>query len=301
VADKDGSAVRGRLVLCERAAVVGGQDGAPRENRRAVAVYLELQDASEAVGRPMQIFCDFGRTDFRPEYKGGLHCTLRDAGKREVRSEPIAFGGGVPASEWIGLPPDATIRLRSTPFGIHGKDAIVIMPTLDNKWTIAEKDPKEYFLSGTFTAEPDEKAAAGAGDGHIWRGTLDLPAVRIVANKPPVAAAADGIDALVSKLENTHGLWLNGVSPILESPANASADDVVTEVFLKSTPPEGRVTDFSVLKTREVTIPIAPNLKPGPGETYTAVHVKTNVGEKIVLLQHGKTSGWWSRIYDAKQ
>src|SRR5262245_12995271 len=92
VADNRARAVRGRLVLCEK--LLG-------DHRREVAVYVELQDASEFVGGSMRLFCDFGRTDFRPEYKGGLHCELQDKDRRPVKSTPFPFGGGVPKSEWV--------------------------------------------------------------------------------------------------------------------------------------------------------------------------------------------------------
>ena len=170
VTDSRGRAVRGRLVLCEK--VVG-------DDRREVAVYVELQDASDSIGETVQLFCDLGRTDFRPEYKGGLRCELRDKDKRPVKPAPFAFSGGVPQSEWVTLPSDATIRLRASPFGIHRPKAMAIAPDLGSLWVIGDDDANEYFLSGTFTVDPaaDRKPP---GEGHVWRGTIDLPAVRTV-------------------------------------------------------------------------------------------------------------------------
>jgi len=170
VADSRGRAVRGRLVLCEK--VVG-------DDRREVAVYVELQDASDSVGGTVQLFCDFGRTDFRPEYKGGLRCELRDKDKRPVKPAPSAFSGGVPQSEWVALPSDATIRLRASPFGIHRPKAMALAPDASTLWVIGDDDANEYSLSGTFTVDPaaDRKPP---GEGHVWRGTIDLPAARIV-------------------------------------------------------------------------------------------------------------------------
>lgn len=173
VADNRGRAVRGRLVLCEK--VVSA-------DRREVAVYVELQDASESVGGSMRLFCDFGRTDFRPEYKGGLRCELRDKDKRPVRSPPPPFGGGgggVPSSEWVTLPSDATIRLRASPFGTHRPKAMAVSPDPSSLWVIGDDDANEYFLSGTFTVDPDAGRKT-IEEPHIWRGTIALPAVRIV-------------------------------------------------------------------------------------------------------------------------
>jgi hypothetical protein len=170
VADGRGYSLRGRLLLCER--VVGG-------GRREVAVYVELQDASESVGESMRLFCDLGRTDFRPEYKGGLRCELRDKGRRPVKSSPSAFSGAVPSSEWVTLPADATIRLRASPFGVHRPRAMAIAPDLGSLWVIGDGDVEEYSLSGTFTVDPAADRVP-PGEGHVWRGTIALPAVRVL-------------------------------------------------------------------------------------------------------------------------
>ena len=169
VADSRGSAVRGRLVVCEKPS---GDD------RRHVAVYVELQDASEAIGRSVKLFCDLGKHDFRPEYKGGLDCDLRDQHKQLVKTTPFPFGGSVPRSEWVTLPSDATIRLRASPFGISRVKAKAICPHLGKLWVIADDDPNEYYLSGTFTVDPPADGAP-AGNDHVWRGTIPLPTVRI--------------------------------------------------------------------------------------------------------------------------
>jgi hypothetical protein len=194
VADADGRALRGRLVLCERRVAVGGRAHFPRRDQREVAVYVELQDAGDFVGRSMWLFCDLGKTDFRPEYKGGLHCQLLDKDKRPVPPAPFAFGGAVPASQWITLPTDATIRLRLSPFGISRPNALAISPQPSKLWVIAEDDANEYFLSGTFTIDPPNNLVAPAEEippgeaPHVWRGTIVLPAARI-GGRPDAATS----------------------------------------------------------------------------------------------------------------
>jgi hypothetical protein len=169
VADKVGRALRGRLVLCEQ----------PRgDDRRHAALYVELQDASDAIGPTMRLYCDMGKHDFRDSYKGGLDCELRDKNGQPVKTTPFPFGGAVPKSEWVLLPPDATIRLRATPFGISRVKAKAICPHLGKLWVIADDDPNEYFLSGTFTVDPPDGPVA-ANNEHIWMGTITLPAMRI--------------------------------------------------------------------------------------------------------------------------
>jgi hypothetical protein len=170
VADTRGYAVRGRLVLCEKSR---------SDDCREAAVYVELQDASEFIGGSMRIFCDFGKTDFSPEYKGGLQCELVDKDKKPVPATSYSFGGRVPASEWVTLPSDSTIRLRASPFGIHRAKATAISPHLGQLWVIGDDDHNEYFLSGNFTVDP-EAGRKTIEDPHIWRGTIVLPAVRIV-------------------------------------------------------------------------------------------------------------------------
>ena len=174
VADSRGYALRGRLVLGEKP---------PRDELREVVVYVELQDASDFVGNSMRVFCEMGKTDFRPEYNRGLKCEMHDKEKRRIEGSGFPFGGAVPKSEWISLPVDATIRMRATPFGIRRAGALAISPHLNSQWIIGDDDPNEYFLSGEFTVNPGEDQKPPS-DEHIWRGTIVLPAMRIVNKKP---------------------------------------------------------------------------------------------------------------------
>jgi hypothetical protein len=59
------------------------------------------------------------------------------------------------------------------------------------------------------------------------------------------------------------------------------------------------VTKFDIIEQRDVSIPTNADRKLGMAERYTAVRVRTNVGEKIVLLQRSRTD-WWSRIYEVR-
>lgn len=169
VTDSRRYALRGRLVLCEKAV---------KENTREIAVYVEIQDASDSIGSSMQLYCDLGKHDFRPESKSGLKCDLRDGMKNPVPPSPLAFGGAVPQSQWVTLPTDGTIRLRASPFGISRPNAKAICPHLGSFWVIADEDRSEYFLSGTFFIAPPIGNPPPV-EGHIWQGTIDLPAVRL--------------------------------------------------------------------------------------------------------------------------
>jgi hypothetical protein len=167
---KDGYALRGRLVLCEK--VVS-------EDRREVAVYIELQDASESIHPDLQLWCEVAKTDYRPENKKGLHCEMTDAKGNKIESKGFPFGGGVPRNQWIALPSDATIRLRMTPFGIHQPGALAVCPDLGGMWIIADDDKAEYRLSGTFTIDPAEDNKPPADELYVWRGTITFPPMQI--------------------------------------------------------------------------------------------------------------------------
>jgi hypothetical protein len=113
----------------------------------------------------------------------------------------------------------------------------------------------------------------------------------LFAMMSPAGAEGDAIDELLERLSKTSGLWINGVSPILESPKDASHAEVVAEMFTKISFDEGRVNEHTIVEKRKVTIPS------GGLDQYIATIVDTNLGRKIVLLQYQQSAGWWTRIY----
>ncbi|MBT9588637.1 hypothetical protein IV102_35200 [bacterium] len=101
----------------------------------------------------------------------------------------------------------------------------------------------------------------------------------------------DPVETLVKRLSATHGLWINGLSPTLDMPATASPAEVVDQVFQRVSFTEGRIKKHSIVRVSEVTI------GDGAPDRYTAVVVDSDQGQKIVLIQYQKTSGWWSRVF----
>jgi hypothetical protein len=67
-------------------------------------------------------------------------------------------------------------------FAVRRDKALAITPDPSSLWVIEEDDPNELYLSGTFTVDPapDQKPS---GEGQVWRGTLSLPAVKIIGKQ----------------------------------------------------------------------------------------------------------------------
>jgi hypothetical protein len=112
-------------------------------------------------------------------------------------------------------------------------------------------------------------------------------------------ATADQIDNLVTNLPDG---WDGGQTPMVNLPETSSVEQVLRGVFKVWWFDDSHVTNFTVLKSRQVTIPRAHS----PGaftDSYTAALVETNHGKKIVLFRYWSwdlARGWWSRVYDEK-
>jgi hypothetical protein len=100
----------------------------------------------------------------------------------------------------------------------------------------------------------------------------------------------NSVDNLVTIL-SSNPLWQNGVSPTIDLPPTASTEQVIAKYFESVSFDEGKVSSTNILEIRNVQI------RGSLPDSYTAVRVSTNLGEKIVLLQYsGKM--WWSKVYD---
>jgi hypothetical protein len=115
----------------------------------------------------------------------------------------------------------------------------------------------------------------------------------IAALLTAVAATTDPIDRLVADL-SADPMWMNGISPIIDLPQDASTKEVVAEVLKMTGFPSypRRPWTYKILKIRQVHIK-------GPlPDLYTAVLLDTNHGRQIVLLRYLEHS-WWSRVIGA--
>ena len=119
-------------------------------------------------------------------------------------------------------------------------------------------------------------------------------------------AIADQIDNVVTNLPDC---WSDVVTGPIIVPKTASVEDVLPKLFEHWLFPDSqmtnysRITNFTVLTTRQVIISVYHSPR-APVHTYTAVIVKTNLGEKVVLLRYidvYTSRAWWSsEIFDAK-
>jgi len=101
-------------------------------------------------------------------------------------------------------------------------------------------------------------------------------------------SASDPIEQLVTSLLS-NGLWTNGLFPKIALPATADASQVVAESMASA-----HIEKYSISELRDITIL-------GVSEKCRAALVETNSGRKIVLMIYSSpTTGWWTRIYDAR-
>ncbi len=107
-------------------------------------------------------------------------------------------------------------------------------------------------------------------------------------------APSDPIDALVAQLSKAGGIWVNGITPVLDFPETTPTAEIVAAYFQKVSFSEGEITSQTLQEVRQVRI--ADSL---PNEQYTAALVETNLGRKILLMQYSQHSGWWCRVFDA--
>jgi hypothetical protein len=110
----------------------------------------------------------------------------------------------------------------------------------------------------------------------------------------------DAIDKLVADLSSTEGMWINGWWSDVRLPKPASLQSVVDEIVKQKIfdtsqakpPVQGNVTRNTILQIRRVHIRVLSR-----SDTYTAVLIDTQYGQKILLFKPGST--WEFRSYDA--
>jgi hypothetical protein len=133
-------------------------------------IYIELGNVGDTA-ESMMIQFEKGRLALEVKDESGKPLPVIGRGGDEegfVRLGPLA------------LPFDGTLRFRVSHQGVAyspGKDRVIIdMGRFDEAWSIPQ-DGLAYYLSGTLTIAPKKDV----DEPSDWRGTLELPKVRIPA------------------------------------------------------------------------------------------------------------------------
>jgi hypothetical protein len=124
---------------------------------------------------------------------------------------------------------------------------------------------------------------------HIAMTVLCLALASCVGTKPTVA---DPIDTLVTNLNASHGLWINGMYPIIELPADAKTEQVLAAAVKMTGFDQGHIKTYKIVEVRTVQI------NTGRAEPYSAALVESDLGMKIFLFKAERSNRWWTRFYD---
>jgi hypothetical protein len=148
-----------------------------------VKVYVELQNIARTVDRKARIYFDINKA---------LRWEILDVTAKPVpraRRAGGSWGGPMPTPTWLTLPPDCTVRLRSSlipgrrdKYGL----SLAIGGLLGPRWDFPPNDTNEYFISATVVIDPptNSLSAGITTDASVWEGTLTIPKVKLKVSRP---------------------------------------------------------------------------------------------------------------------
>ena len=113
-----------------------------------------------------------------------------------------------------------------------------------------------------------------------------IPHIGIAADEP------DAIDRLIARLDMS--VWLNGGAPPIDLPENAAPEKVIAQAIQKQPFDQGMIKTYTVLETRMVMLS---DMGGNPTE-YTAAHIESDLGEKVLIFNFKTFGYWWARFYD---
>jgi hypothetical protein len=104
----------------------------------------------------------------------------------------------------------------------------------------------------------------------------------------------DPITQLERNLDATNGAWVNGFIFPIYLPENASAEDILVQVFRKPVRDQGLITEYKILESRYLRILGSPG-EPQP----LAILVSSNIGYQIAVAVFDKNGGYWDvRVFE---
>ena len=161
-------------------------------------------------------------------------------------------------------------------------------------WTIKGKTYRNIHVIGVNPDTVSVTYDGGTGRLPLADLTPELQAKYKDSAALATDAATDPIAHLAVTLSATYGLWVNGMSPIILLPKNATPDQLVHEALK----PIVRFEHYKMLrieKVEEVKIDTG-----FPDSTYTGVLIHGDPSDKIVLLHYvNEKVGWYSKVFNS--
>ena len=104
----------------------------------------------------------------------------------------------------------------------------------------------------------------------------------------------DPISTLSQRLNESGGLWVNGLFPNIDLPPTATLTEVLNQAIKYSGFDEGHINKYKIITVRHVT------LNDGMNNEYTAALIDSDLGQKIFLMRYMRNT-WWTRFFNPKQ
>jgi hypothetical protein len=212
---------------------------------------------------------------------------LNDAGAWLLRFEPVtehpkAVSRVLKPGEAMEVAVDLNKTPRADGFEREG------VPAHPNAKPIQHLPPGSYEMAVQIElqADPDDRTTP------YWTGPAMTHPVEIEAQDVETIYG-NAISRVVGTFDQ-HGLWNNGVYPIIKLPPDAD----VREVIAQAAKGVYAIKSYRVLDMRRVSIDSLKNLLKEPA--WAAV-IQTDTGVKVLIFySYGDASkGWWTRFYDA--
>jgi hypothetical protein len=148
-----------------------------------------------------------------------------------------------------------------------------------------------FVLAAQPSSQPSAESSAVQKGGVAVTVSIPQPLVAPDGQSHPttqqVAALDAAIDRVTDKLE-PHGLWVNGISPIIALPTNAEPQDIIVRAVNASLV-DGKA--YRILRVRHMD---------RLWENATAALLWIGTRPRVLIFFPEGKLGWWSRFYDTQ-